>query len=77
MVEDGRRDQPNYGGLLRNDPTVANDFEFRSAFRQDHGQFTTGDFTPHAGVPRALPGINEERLRARSHLREQPDCRRI
>ena len=60
-VQDDRRDQRNYGGFTA-DVDFTNDFYANSSsYRREHGQFTTGDWLPNS-APRALPGLNEERV---------------
>ena len=70
-VNDGLRDLPSYGFLIGTDvprprEILENDLESPrlrgGTIRQQHGQFTTGDYAPGGGVPRVLPNINEQRV---------------
>ncbi len=61
-VKDGFRSLPDYDGFIRQAGVAVENFRGQSAYRQDHGQFTTADFAPAGGVPIALPGLNEERI---------------
>lgn len=63
-MEDNVRDLPSYLGdipdVLANADTITRlSQEFYRS--RPHAQYSTGDYIPHTGAPRALPTINEER----------------
>ncbi len=61
-VTDARREQLNYGTDLAEVDFENPNSRFFDSARTQHGQFNVGEFTTTTGVPRALPGLNEERV---------------
>ncbi|MGV6814648.1 MAG: hypothetical protein ACWA5W_06520, partial [Phycisphaerales bacterium] len=62
-VESGLRNLPEYrGDAIRSIFSESQALDERLFAGQTHTQFNTGWYTPAGGAPRALPGLNEERL---------------
>ena len=66
QVEDGYRDLPAYAFVVVDPSNPPDQQVFRGFLRtfiqQPDTQFTTGDYIPHGGAPRALPVLDEERI---------------